>query len=129
MALHTKGFQDRFVPLVADGRKRQTIRQRKIGKPAPELGDVIWCVGANMSQSLGKWAITEVLPITIDLVKGQVVLRDTYRLAGADLEHFAQLDGFTCAADMLQWFREQYAGLQVFEGDVIGWPERSEVLA
>lgn len=123
MAIHTKAFQDRFAPLVADGRKRQTIRQRKIGKPAPELGDVIWCLGSSMRQDLGKWTIT------IDLVSGRVVLRDTYHLVGGDLENFAQLDGFTCAADMLQWFRAQYAGLQVFEGDVIGWPERGEVAA
>ena len=121
MALHTKSFQARFAPLVADGRKRQTIRQRKIGKPAPELGDTIWCVGENMSQTLGKWPITEVLPITIHLHGGRVVLNDIYPVEGDDLERFAQQDGFTCAADMLQWFREQYAGLELFEGDVIGW--------
>lgn len=114
-------FQDRFAPLVMDGRKQQSIRQRKPGKAAPELGDVVWAVSDKVTSSLGKWPVIELLGIEIYLPRGSVRINDTYVLDAPALETLAQQDGFTCWADMLQWFRTQYAGQDVFDGIVIGW--------
>ena len=114
-------FQDRFAPLVMDGRKQQTIRQSKPGKAAPAPGDVVWALGSNASQSLGKWPVVEVLQVEIALPSGSMRLGGRYELDDAGREAMAHEDGFTCWADMLQWFREQYAGLAVYDGYLIGW--------
>lgn len=130
-------FQPRFVPLLKDGRKQQTIRQRCRFKVAPNVGDRIVCAAAKDVEgrnvipgpSVGTWPVTEVLAVEFDLVYGGICLGDRVFMSGEDLERLAQQDGFTCFEDMLQWFRGHYRDLQHFEGWLIGWVFEERIAA
>ena len=113
-------FQPRFADLVESGKKLQTIRKRP--RRMPEVGDMIICRAwtgtpyRSKQRDLCSAPITLVKDVQIDAAD---VVLDGEKLSDADLERFAQADGFSSSEDMLDWFSETHE--LPFEGILISW--------
>jgi hypothetical protein len=118
-------YEPRFGPLLLDGRKRQTIRRAfKHGDRSPDIGDVFVHTVEHSPTKLeliGRSALTTILPITFDVRRGSIQIGRDRLTWSDDRNRFAVDDGFTCPADMQQWFSTKYPNLQVFEGVLYEW--------
>ena len=114
-------FQERFAPMVQDGRKRQTIRARR--KNRPKVGQMAFCyrgLRTQKAKKLGSWVIISVQEVSIT--------RDSLWIGRFHLAldlvpkkwmgEFARMDGFTDWPQMIQYFEPK--GFP-FEGDLIMW--------
>lgn len=120
--VHLK-FEPRFGPLIQDGRKQHSIRRYDTGERTPDIGDLAVCsIQSNRHQVqwIGNYFLDEVLPVQIDLQRMAINVAG-YPLPNDQREYFAVSDGFTCLADMQQWFRNKYPDLQIYEGVILGW--------
>jgi hypothetical protein len=130
-----KMFQPRFVPLVAAGTKRTTIRP-KPERPQdwPKVGDVVdaryWLGRPYRSKqmSIMKGVITLVESVTITkdgVILGEPAPENTMqptKVAGLSLNamnRMAKRDGFISWFDMQTWFRTQHS--LPFSGILIEW--------
>jgi len=110
-----------FVDKVADGTKSQTIRPHR--KRPIRVGDTLYLSkwdGApyrSKRTPLGVGICTETMPIEID--EDRRAFLDGTCFGHYTANELARLDGFTCAAKMLNWFEATH-GLP-FSGDVIRW--------
>ena len=122
-------FQPRFAPAVKRGLKRQTVRKRP--KVMPRAGDIIDCrewTGKpyrSKQRKLCEGRITRVADIRIEARRKCPDIRIEGRwLNVAEMEAFANADGFAAAAEMGRWFDDVH-GLP-FEGIVIYWEPLGE---
>jgi hypothetical protein len=122
-ATHIVRYEPRFGPLLSDGRKQQTVRQRKPGVHV-QLGDIFANAiehSLTRLEPVGEVEIIRILPIQIDLKRMSIQLGKDRLTWSDDRERFARDDGFTCLADMAQWFKSKYPCLQVFDGFLYEW--------
>lgn len=120
-------YEARFAEMVADGRKRQTIRAyRKDGRD-PKPGDMLhhytgpYRPGERVK--IGASVCTRVLPFEIEVPKehGVYWLLDGVVMIEDEIGEFAVDDGFTDPADMLRWM--QANGGIAFNGLAIYWDD------
>jgi hypothetical protein len=120
-------FQQRFVGLIADGRKTQTVRlprppRHRHARP----GDTLQ-IYTNLRTSGATKIIPEAMcisaePITLVLNRGGII--DGIEIAGhavADLDSFAGRDGFRDISDMSAFFNANYGPVREFQGVLIRW--------
>lgn len=115
-------FNKRFVDLVADGLKTQTIRANRKDGRRPVPGDFIHCyhgLRTKWSMLLTKGEITKVMDISIEPARGLVFV-DNVLLAPKRFEGFATADGFSSYADMMDWWRRTHSS-ERFNGYMIQW--------
>lgn len=119
-------FKPRFAPLVANGKKLQTVRP--IPARRPQVGDILdaraWeeLPYRSKQRKLGEWPISAVGEVSIFRdIDGMV--RVEVDGINYSTENFARWDGFINADDMSQWF-EQNHGLP-FNGILLTWKSAS----
>ena len=135
-------FRERFAPLIASGKKRQTIREigaRRHARPGDALqlytgmrtrncrkilADDPKCrhayaIQLDLSQRILKTTRYHPSPTPVFVID-RVVIDDLGRLAGKRLEAFARADGFDTLADMADFFGRTY-GTGIFSGALITW--------
>jgi hypothetical protein len=113
-------FRAEFVPLIASGKKCQTIRQHARAKP----GDALQIYTGQRTKACRK--ILE--PDPICTLVDYCAIRPDYltlgnmakHLENGDADAFAVRDGFEGYDDMVAWFRETY-GSPYFIGYVHCW--------
>lgn len=114
-------FQPRFVPLVQDGRKTQTIRRER--KRPIKVGDELslreWTGKPYRSKQMeiGKGVVTNV--DRISFIPPWVWVNDV-PLGPKKEEALALADGFRDYSDMILWFLKNHEGKR-FDGVVIQW--------
>jgi hypothetical protein len=117
--MYVANFQTRFVALVEQGKKRQTIRaERKDGR-YPRVGDTIRLYAGMRTKNcrlLCDAVIESVDRVVID-PRGVWINGDF--LLGKDREAFAIADGFENWADMKAWFLSTHG--PDFWGLLIKW--------
>lgn len=121
---HLLAFHPRFVPLIRDGRKRQTFREARGGRVKPDLGDTVACVEAlQPTIGIGAWVVDRVMDVRIDLKAGRMQIGEGELLEAEPnvLEALALQDGFTCWADMRSFLAQVYRSQAVINGWVVGW--------
>jgi uncharacterized protein YqfB (UPF0267 family) len=122
-------FQSRFAPMVQSGKKTQTIRKKARCKPGDQLSLRIWTGKPYRSKqkiflstvcvSVKKISIGHgLLRDEIDQ-EGDMISIDGFLLPSKDRAVLARSDGFECATDMLEFFKQNY-GLP-FHGELIQW--------
>jgi len=117
-------FQPQFVPLVESGEKTQTIRP--IRKRPIKVGDRLlldaWQGQPYRSKvrRLGVGIVESVRPIVIGVGRfGDEIEVAGKRLDTSERAALSRADGFSCATDLLDWFKQNH-GLP-FTGVVIRW--------
>lgn len=111
-------FQKQFADKVERGEKRQTIRKKK--KHPIKAGDKLYLytgMRTKQCRKLGEEVCKKVYKFGID--SDEEVYFDECVLIGIEKEQLAKDDGFECAADMIDWFKNTH-GLPFF-GQVILW--------
>ena len=111
-------FERRFVDAVVGGKKRQTVRRERKGRPIV-AGDKLQLYTGLRTKGARKLAdavCTETAAVEID--RGDLFLGGRFADAH-DREGFAQADGFESYDAMASWFASK-AGLP-FRGRVIRW--------
>lgn len=116
-------FNPRFSPLVATGRKRQTIRKRARCQPGDTLSLRRWTGRPRRSKhaTIRDVTCSRVYQVRIMTDAVQIRRGNTTRMLTLreDLDAFARADGFGEWAEMRDWFNETYS--LPFEGEVIEW--------
>lgn len=117
-------FNKRFVALIEDGMKHQTIRaERKDGK-VPVVGDRIHCyfgLRTKHTRMLRQATITSVHQVVINIPEWEVwVDGNRMPMHGAGPDKFARADGFQDFKDMMTWWQRTHAGPR-FTGFMIKW--------
>ncbi len=110
-------FQDRFAPMVADGRKRQTIRKKARCKEGNWLSLRRWLGKPYRSKQaeLIRARCTAVRPVWI--TENAVYVNEPgWRV---NPYTFAMSDGFLSWPDMRDWFQKTH--VLPFEGELIEW--------
>lgn len=111
-------FRPGFVPLILDGRKRQTIRQT-LRRPY-KVGDRLFMytgLRTAYCKKIGEAVVDRVSQILINDVG---VFLDGERLVGVPLIQFTAADGFSTPGEFLAFFNEQRDGAD-FVGRVLYW--------
>lgn len=111
-------FQKRFVPMVLDRTKRQTIRAKR--KYQVKVGDTLYLYQGLRTKSckkLSQEVCTDVKDIMI-LVTG-VYVEGKLLLEDEEYDALARADGFKDFDEMFDWFSKTHGGL--FKGDIIYW--------
>lgn len=115
-------FKERFIPMLKDGSKRQTIRNRR-RKGGAKVGDTIYLyfgMRTKWCTKIGEGICTRIEQIKIQQVRGTViVLVNGGKLSETGRERLAMADGFESWEVMRRWWL-QNNGLP-FEGDIIYW--------
>lgn len=99
-------FQRRFVTPILAGRKRQTVRQVGKRRHATD-GETIQIYTGMRTKScrlLGLAVCASVMPIAFDSAEQRITIRDTIYEMRADLETFAESDGFASVEEMFAFF-------------------------
>lgn len=117
-------FQQQFADAVASGQKHQTIRaHRKQPIIAGDRVHLFTGMRRPGCQKLGVGVVTRVVPITIGLGFAMDEIRIGHGgapfLDTGERAQLARTDGFGCASDLVEWFRETH-GLP-FTGSLIVW--------
>ena len=108
-------FQKQFADKVVSGEKRQTVRKGNRIK----AGDKLYLYTGQRTKQcrkLGETVCNEIYKIEIT---DEHIYIDLCVLTGIEKEQLAKDDGFECAADMIDWFKNTH-GLPFF-GQVILW--------
>jgi len=126
------GFQSRFELAIRVKKKRHTIRGLR--KRRPRVGEICHCYVNPRKKSmrlLGRWFCTRVQSIRIEHIADPLKRRgsaftitiDGVPLQPAELERFADSDGFATFGEMMRFWLHHHS--LPFEGDLIHWdPER-----
>ena len=113
-------FKAKFADAVEGGEKRQTIRRTARCKPGDRL-QLYTGQRTKKCRRLREVVCTDVYPIQITqtsiVVDGMI-----YALGSVMAYHYAKMDGFEGAPDMVEFFRKQY-GLP-FDGFLIEWRQK-----
>lgn len=115
-------FSPQFVPLVASGVKRQTIRQKARAKP----GDNLQLYTGMRTKNCRKLIDPDPVCTLVDYVSIRpqyLTLGNTKKHSG-DADDFARRDGFKDYDDMVRWFQERY-GSPYFQGYVHAWTSQT----
>lgn len=120
-------FKERFVPMILDGSKRQTIRARRKNAPKPgQMAYLYYGMRTKNCRKLGEYEIEAVKGIYIDTL-GFVYLFDKL-LDDMEIE-IAKTDpfGFSASKLCLATYRDQFAWNDGFrpEGSICGSPGRA----
>ncbi len=113
-------FSDRFVDLVASGRKRQSLRADKHYRLA--VGRPLQLYTGMRTSKVRKLTPTD--PVITERV--YCAVRPDYLTLGGpgypkiDTDEFAALDGFASYAEMVGWFQDTYKR-PTFIGHCIRW--------
>jgi len=122
-------FKAQFAEMVADGRKRQTIRAMR--KHPIKLGDKLFLytgMRTRLCMKLGETDCTEALPIEVrvDCQKGQyrvgvefVGMNPPVFMPAKGVEEMAMADGFKDQKEMAKFFYETHG--RVTRGQLIRW--------
>lgn len=114
-------FQKKFVPMILDGSKCQTIRRER--KNFIKVGDKLF-LNTGM-RTRGCRRIKEAICTEIQYIQfvnwfgDQKVLVDNHILLFSEMEELAKADGFESFSDFLHFFERQYG--PDFEGVIIHW--------
>ena len=109
-------FQKQFADKIESGEKRQTIRKGNRIK----AGDKLYLYTGQRTKQcrkIGEEVCKNVYKFGID--SDEEIYFDECVLIGIEKEQLAKDDGFDCAADMIDWFKNTH-GLPFF-GQVIMW--------
>lgn len=105
-------FQKRFAPLIESGKKRCTIRRRRVNGYLPKPGDVLtlyYGMRTKHCKLIRRVAVTEVLPIVIHAGNGCAdVILNCNRLTDAEVGELARADGFKDVGDYAAFFEKAY---------------------
>lgn len=116
-------FKGRFVPLIREGLKTQTIRGPRKRHARP--GEPIQLYQAMRTRFCEKIVpdpfCSSVLPIEIGFASGRIHRVETGLVPVRDLDTFAVADGFECIDDMSAFWLEHH-GARPFHGVLIEWP-------
>lgn len=107
--------------------KRQTIRAHGKRSHARPGGTVQLYFGMRTKQCflIGEAVCTETANVIIWVGARTISIeRSKILLSRPEMEEFAQADGFTDAADMAAFWREEHPGVEKFEGLLIKWEPR-----
>lgn len=115
-------FQPRFVPLIRDGYKRQTIR---LWRRRPPLEGEYLQLYTGMRTARCEKIVADplcisVLPIFLAFEDGEIATIEVSGVPLTNRDGFAQADGFTDAADMAAFWR-QHHGTEPFTGMLVQW--------
>lgn len=126
MSTFVFNFSKRFAPLVAAGRKTQTVRQYRKDDRIPRAGDKLkaYCgLRTNKTKPLCFGVVTNCRDVQIDLLIGRfpMVILGCDRLGPADVDRFAKADGFKTAREFVEFFQKTYNGLDWFKGFCVEW--------
>lgn len=109
-------FKERFVPLVKEGTKTQTIRaKRKRQQIKP--GDTVYLyygMRTKHCMKIGEGICTEVLPVHFT---NKGFFCDGKLIETNETDAFAKADGFKNLDDMYAWWKD----VLPFEGELIKW--------
>lgn len=109
-------FSAQFASAVADGKKRQTIRQSARARP----GQSLQLYTGQRTRECRKLADAICLDCTyVGLTARGVTLGDASKFPG-DVDDFARADGFDDYPAMWKWFSERYK-TNSFTGHIIRW--------
>lgn len=111
-------FQDRFAELVRAGTKRQTIRKAAKCKPGDELSLRRWTGKPYRS----KQEALRPIEICRAVEPIRLAIEDYVEAGAGEVARqalIAKADGFSCYADMLEWFEKTH-GLP-FKGEIVKW--------
>jgi len=122
-------FKERFVPMILDKTKRQTIRKKRKGQAKP--GSTLYLyfgLRTKWCKKLGEEICTDVKEIIITK-EGYVYVGGT-KLTHAEKDQLAFLDGFRnegslwmtpehCFDIMFRWWNQTHS--LPFKGDIIYW--------
>lgn len=114
-------FQAQFAPQILAGTKRQTIRavgRRRHARPGEALQLYVG-MRTKFCRRIAVAQCTRFLPVAMKFAPLALVF-----VAGRlcpSLEDFAREDGFTSWAELRSFWREHHAGVESFEGVLIGW--------
>lgn len=120
-------FHKRFVPLIKQGLKRQTIRPPR--KRPIKVGDALslrfWEGQGYRSPMVTILDVTCVALFSIRIDAGGIEFGEGIGpiSRGYMLDDFARDDGFTSWADMLAWYHSDGYGLP-FSGNLIQWGQQ-----
>ena len=109
-------FQGRFADAVASGAKRQTIRAARKRRHA-RAGEMLQLYTGMRTKACRKLRDAVCVKSTYCAIYDESITTGDH--PPADLDEFAQRDGFADFADMTDWFREMH-GLP-FIGQLIVW--------
>lgn len=119
-------FQARFAPPIIVGTKRQTIRggRKRHAKQGEEL-QLFTGMRTRQCRLIGRARCITVqrviIAIRADAVHFPLLLVTLTDLA--DLDRFAQRDGFSDWRDMCAWWSLAHPGVAEFDGFLIDWGE------
>lgn len=116
-------FKPRFVPLICEGMKRQTVRRHRARHARP--GECLQLFAGLRTAEARRILLvdpvcTEVLPIRISFAAGRIARIEVADVPVLSLDGFAVRDGFEDIADMTDFWVEHHGGRD-FEGVVIEW--------
>ncbi|MCU9850371.1 hypothetical protein OEZ60_20510 [Defluviimonas sp. WL0024] len=115
-------FQSRFVPLIREGLKTQTVRSARKRHARP--GEPIQLFRGMRTRLCEKIVpdpvCTAILPIAINFASARINRIEVGRVPLLDLDAFAVADGFEHLDDMSAFWREHH-GSRHFDGVVIEW--------
>lgn len=115
-------FNKRFVPMVRDGMKLQTVRahRKRHAQPGERLQLYFGMRTKHCKKIVADPICTAVLPIEIAFDGDQIARILVGQVPVRCLNDFAILDGFKCIEDMSAFWANSH-GAGKFEGVVIEW--------
>ena len=115
-------FKARFVPLIREGLKTQTIRAERSRHARPgELIQLFSGMRTHLCEKIVPDPVcTVVLPIMISFATARIARVEVGMVPVRDLDAFAISDGFEGLDDMTAFWLENH-GARGFDGVVIEW--------
>lgn len=119
-------FQKRFVWAVESGIKRQTIRP--IRKRSIKIGDMLYLytgMRTKACRKLDEAKCISIKPFNMGMLpfghrtELVCVTIGNKMLSSSEIRHLAQVDGFSNADEMINWFQKTHS--LPFEGQLIRW--------
>lgn len=114
-------FQPDFADPIETSRKIQTVRCKK----RAEAGDVLQLFTGQRTKSCRRLLPLKTVICSVSdychLEQDGIVFGDK-TLHPANVDEFAQMDGFRCFEDMLAWFQSRYG-----RRNFVGWVHRWEI--
>lgn len=118
-------FQQKFVGPIKAGTKAQTIRndRKRHARPGEAL-QLYTAMRTNRCRLIGNAICASVEPIRFDFDSQEVTIGGLSPMVDlSDLDAFAQLDGFDDFRSLVEFWRENHAGVQQWEGVLIRWTD------
>lgn len=116
-------FKERFIPLIKNGSKTQTIRRKRKGQAKP--GDTVYLyygMRTKWCTKIGEGICTKVEEISIQ--QNGVVRINGKKMDWVQKQALSNADGFQNWEKMFRWWNQTH--LLPFTGDIIYWQLKSE---